>query len=180
MRVNLPERHATSLRATQSVQVNVFKAYVGGVYRDQGLEVARKWLILVIRPHVEAVYQNMRNYFIHEAIPQPLVPIPKAPYPSPPSSASSEGAGPALQSRDPDDRHRSLPPARVNVPQQGPRRVGGGVDENVDQSRSNRRRRRYSQGNGRSGGSDRTWSPHCRTSPTGSDWGERTSKRQRY
>jgi hypothetical protein len=128
---------------------------VGGVYRNRGLEVARKWLILVIQPHVEALYQNMRNYVLPEAAPQPLVP--ETPYLSPPSSASSGGAGPALSSRDPDDRYRSLPP-RVNVPQpeQGPRRIGGGVEEQpeaVNQSRSNRRRRRSSQGNSRSGGS---------------------------
>jgi hypothetical protein len=126
---------------------------VGGVYRDQGLEVARKWLILVVQPHVEAAYENMRNCRVPEANPQPYAP--KLPYPSPPSSASSEGAGPALPSRDHDDRHRSLPP-RVSVPQQGSGRVGGGVEkqpENIDQSKRSRRRRRSSQGNGRSGDS---------------------------
>ena len=126
---------------------------MGGVYRDQGLEIARKWLILVVQPHVEAAYQNMRNCRVPEANPQPQVP--KLPYPSPPSSASSEGAGPALPSRDRDGRHRSLP-TWVNVPEQGPGRVGGGVEkqpENIDQSKRSRRRRRSSQGNGRSGDS---------------------------
>lgn len=126
---------------------------MGGVYRDQGLDVARKWLILVIQPHVEAVYQNLRNYVLSEAIPQPLIPKTPNPYPSPPSSASSEGAGPALPSQDPNDRHRSLPPW-VNVPQQRSRQASGGAEkqpENIDRSRSNRRRRRSSQGNNRSG-----------------------------
>ena len=126
---------------------------MGGVYRDQGLEVVKKWLILVVQPHVEAAYQNMRNCQFPEANQQPHVP--KLPYPSPPSSASSEGAGHALQSRDRDGRHRSLPP-RVSVPQQGSGRVGGGVEkqpENIDQSRRSRRRRRSSQGNGRIGDS---------------------------
>ena len=123
---------------------------MGGVYRDQGLEVARKWLILVVQPHVEAAYENMRNCRVPEANPQPYAP--KLPYPSPPSSASSEGAGPALPSRDHDDRHRSLPP-RVSVPQQGSGQVGGKQPENIGQSQRSRRRRRSSQGNGRSGDS---------------------------
>ena len=128
---------------------------MGGVYRDQGLDVARKWLILVIQPHVEAAYQNLRNYVLPEAIPQPLVPKTPIPYPSPPSSASSEGAGPALPSQDPDNHHRTLPP-RVNVTQQRSRRTSGGAEkrpENIDRSRSNLRRRRSTQGNNRSGDS---------------------------
>ncbi|KAF8476293.1 ribonuclease III domain-containing protein [Russula ochroleuca] len=156
MKANLPERQADSLRTSQSVQVNIFKAYVGGVYRDQDLGAVRKWLISVIQPHVEAAYQHLRDDYLPKAVALPRVPA--ASNPSSPSPTSSEGAEPALPSppaREPGDQQRSLR-SRVDGPHQGSRRVDGGVDnhpQDTDQSGSNRRRRRSSQGEGRSGNS---------------------------
>ena len=130
------------------------QAYVGGLYRDQGLEVIKNWIIPIVQPHVEAAYQNLRDDYLPEAI---LLRVSTASYPSPPpSSASSEGAEPASPSRparDP-DTHRS-PRPRVNIPLQGSGRVGGGVENHleIDQSRSNQRRRRSGQGYGISGDS---------------------------
>jgi hypothetical protein len=34
---------------------------VGGVYRDQGNEVASNWLKSLLRPHVEAAYRSVRE-----------------------------------------------------------------------------------------------------------------------
>ena len=177
---------------------------MGGLYRDQGLEVVRKWIIPVIQPRVEAMYQNLRDDYIPEAIPLTRIPTSPHPLPSPPST-SLESAGHALPSRparDSGDSHRSLRP-RTNVSQQGSERVRGGVEnrpEDVDKSKSNRKRRRPSQGDGRNGDSgkqglvllrkrdfvtirfrfsrcvDRTLSSHCKR---GSDRSERSSKRQR-
>jgi len=64
MRLNLPERQACDLRASQGVQVDIFKAYVGGVYRDQGAEVASNWLISLLRPYVEVAYRSIRKDYL--------------------------------------------------------------------------------------------------------------------
>ena len=118
---------------------------MGGLFREQGLEVVTKWLDSVFQPHVEAAYQHFRNDYESQAILQPR--ILTAPYPSLPSYTVSEGVGPDLSSRPTGDRHRS-PPPRTNKPQQGSGRVGGstrncpGVN---DQSGNNRRRGRPSQ-----------------------------------
>ena len=132
---------------------------MGGVYRDQGLEVVRKWLIPVVQPRVEAAYQHMRNDSVPKAVAYPRVPITPPPQPA---SLSSEGVGHALRSRlaqHPGEPQRSLPP-RDNVPQQGSGRVGRGVanhPEDIDQSRNRHQRRRSSQGDGRSGDSGKHW-----------------------
>lgn len=116
---------------------------MGGLFREQGLEVVRKWLNSVFQPHVEAVYQYFRDDY-HMPAPQAVLQprVPTASYPSPPSSV-----GPGLSNRPTGERHRSLPP-RTNEPQQGSGRVGwsmGNLPEVSDQSRSKRRRRRFSQ-----------------------------------
>ncbi|KAI0268568.1 ribonuclease III domain-containing protein [Russula aff. rugulosa BPL654] len=93
--VNLPDFQAESLRASQSIQVNVFKAYVGGLFREQRLEVVRKWLNLVFQPHVEAFYQYLRNDYLIP-VPQAVL-LPREPvafYPSPPSIIDSENVAP--------------------------------------------------------------------------------------
>jgi hypothetical protein len=124
---------------------------VGGVYRDQGLEVVRKWLISVVQPHVEAAYQYLRNDSLPRAVLYPRVPATSPPQPA---STSSEGAGPVLRSRlarHPDDPQRNL---RDNIPHQGSGLVGKGAanhPKDIEQSRSHHQRRRSSQGDGRSG-----------------------------
>jgi hypothetical protein len=35
------------------------QAYVGGVYRDQGFEVVSKWLVSLLRPHVEVAHGSL-------------------------------------------------------------------------------------------------------------------------
>jgi hypothetical protein len=175
---------------------------VGGLFREQGLEVVTKWLNAVFQPHVEAVYQYFRNDYLMLSGPQAVLypRVPTASYPSPPS----EGVGPGLSSRPTGERHRSLPP-RTNEPQQGSGRVGGSMEnrpEVIDQSRSNRRRRRSGQVDSSRRGdpgkrglvsprdfsmapltrfrfprcTDDTWSPHRRT---GSDNLKNQSARKR-
>ena len=122
---------------------------MGGLYRDQDLEVVRKWLISVIQPHVEAAYQHLRDDYLPKVVVPPRVPA--ASYPSSPSPTSSEGAElafPSRPARNPGDNHRS-PPARVDVPQQGSGRVVNNHPKDVDQSGSNLRRRRSIQGDGK-------------------------------
>ena len=146
-----------SFPTAKEIFLKYAQAYVGGLYRDQGLDAIRKWIIPLIRPHVEAAYQYLRDDYAPVAIAIPRVPM--ASYPSPPpSSASSDGAVPASPSRHARDsgKFHQSPPPRVNVPQQGSGRAGGGADnhpEDNHQSRSNDQWRRSGQGNGRSGDS---------------------------
>ena len=128
---------------------------MGGLFREQGLDVVRKWLNSVFQPHVEAVYQYFRDDYLMLPGPQAVLQtrVPTASYPSPPSIKVSEGMGPGLSSRSTGERHQSLPP-RPNEPQQGSGRVGGSMGnrpEVIDQSRNNRRRRRPSQVDSRRG-----------------------------
>ena len=121
---------------------------MGGLYREQGLEVVTKWLNSVFRPPVEAVYQYYRDDYLM----QPELPRgPTASYPSPPAKLS-EAAGPGQSpSRPTGERHRS---PRTNEPHQGSGRVDGSMEnraEVIDQSRSIRRRRRPSQVDSRRG-----------------------------
>ena len=122
---------------------------MGGLYREQGLEVVTKWLDSVFRPHVEATYKYFRDDYLGLPGPQAVL-LPRKPadsYPSPPSSNLSEGAGTGLPSRPTGERHQS-PSLRTNELQQGSGWMDGSIGnrpEDIDQSRSNRRRRRSSQ-----------------------------------
>jgi len=58
LKIDLPEDRASSVRASRNAQVDVFKAYVGGVYREQGFEAVSKWLFSVFRSFVEDTYQT--------------------------------------------------------------------------------------------------------------------------
>ncbi|KAH9980742.1 ribonuclease III domain-containing protein [Russula compacta] len=53
-RLNLAAAHQDA-RFSRNVQVQaqVFQAYVGGVYREQGIEVVSEWLTLLFSSHVE-------------------------------------------------------------------------------------------------------------------------------
>ena len=120
---------------------------MGGLFREQGLEVVRKWLNSVFQPHVKAFYQHFRNDYLMPGPQAVLLPRePAASYPLPPSSIVSEGMAPGSSNRPASERHRILLP-RTNELQQGSGRVGGNTGnrpEVIDQS-SNRRRRRSRQ-----------------------------------
>jgi hypothetical protein len=83
---------------------------MGGVYRDQGLEVISEWLFLLIQSHVEAVYQTVHKEYLlpptTAAVLQPQTPTTHYPLLSSPTSSED---------------------ARPNIPQQGLGKVGGGV-----------------------------------------------------
>ncbi|KAN0118357.1 Ribonuclease III domain containing protein [Russula decolorans] len=158
MRLNLPERQACDLRASQGVQVDIFKAYVGGVYRDQGAEAASNWLISLLRPYVEVAYRSMRE--VHLLPPETEIPrqleTPTTHDSSSFSSTSSDGASPALPSYPagrPRD-HRQLPPPQANMPRRSSAQAGDGIGTRcavTDKPRVRRRRRRSSP---RDGGSE--------------------------
>ncbi|KAH9979703.1 ribonuclease III domain-containing protein [Russula compacta] len=129
-KLNLLERQASRLRASQSVQVNVFKAYVGGVYRDRGLEVVSKWLTSLFRTHVEAAYQIVREEHLlppaATAVSQPMASIARHPSPS---SSMSEGAEPASPSHPTGDTYD---PCRRTQPRDNFAEQGSGLADGDD------------------------------------------------
>ncbi|KAH8989893.1 ribonuclease III domain-containing protein [Lactarius hatsudake] len=52
---------APSLKASQSVQVDVFKAYVGGIFREQGMDVVKQWLDPLFGPLLDDAYRDERR-----------------------------------------------------------------------------------------------------------------------
>lgn len=74
---------ALSLRTSMHIQADVFEAYVGGLYKDQGLEVTREWLKALFTPYVKEAYRIC----LENHIPGPISP------PSPPPSPKLPGSG---------------------------------------------------------------------------------------
>ncbi|KAH9980757.1 ribonuclease III domain-containing protein [Russula compacta] len=171
-RLHLLENRAGRLRTSERVQAAVFKAYVGGVYRDQGMEVVSKWLTPLFQPHVEAAYRDLRKVHLlppeSAAAQQPGTST--AHYPSPPPFTPQEGARPALPIHlggDPSELRRTIP-LQANVPQQG---LGQPLGDNGAPPRTmgrRRRRRRYTDG-----------TRFERRSSIGSDTAESARKRPR-
>ena len=122
---------------------------MGGVYRDQDLEVVTKWLRKLMQSQVKAAYQTVRKeYLLPSATAAgPPFGVPTIDYPSLSSSTASEGAGPDTSSypaADPSDTTRHMPPPHADAPKPGLGRAGG--DNNpcsdvVDQPTRKRRRR---------------------------------------
>ena len=126
---------------------------MGGVYRDQDLEVVTKWLRKLMQSQVEAAYQTVRKEYLLPPTTTAVRPpsgVPTTNYPSPSSPTTSEGAGPDTSSdlaKNPDDssRHTGMPSPQADTSEQGSERAGG--DNNpcsdvVEQPSRKRRRRR--------------------------------------
>jgi hypothetical protein len=86
---------------------------VGGLYKDQGLEVVHEWLTLLFRSRVKAAYGAEREQYllspVTEATSQSAEPT--AGYRSPPSPHSAH----ALPSGPTEDRGRPSRPAEVQA-----------------------------------------------------------------
>ncbi|KAH9059194.1 ribonuclease III domain-containing protein [Lactarius vividus] len=69
---------APNLKASQSVRVDVFKAYVGGLFREQGMDIVKQWLDPLFGPLLDAAYQDARrDHLVVE--PAASVTIPRTP-----------------------------------------------------------------------------------------------------
>ncbi|KAI9432675.1 ribonuclease III domain-containing protein [Lactarius indigo] len=54
-----------NLKASQSVQVDVFKAYVGGLFREQGMDAVKQWLDPLFAPPLDVAYwAERRNHLV--------------------------------------------------------------------------------------------------------------------
>lgn len=49
-----------ALRASSNIQADVFEAYVGGLFKDRGLEVVKAWLHPLFRPYIVEAYRVVR------------------------------------------------------------------------------------------------------------------------
>ncbi|KZS97823.1 ribonuclease III [Sistotremastrum niveocremeum HHB9708] len=52
---------AVTLRASLNVQADLFEAFVGGIYLDQGLEAVKRWLWTLLQPCIEESYEEVRK-----------------------------------------------------------------------------------------------------------------------
>jgi len=52
---------ANEIKASQNAQAEVFKAYVGGLFREQGVSPVDLWLRSVFRVDVQSAYENIRR-----------------------------------------------------------------------------------------------------------------------
>ncbi|KAF9450944.1 ribonuclease III [Macrolepiota fuliginosa MF-IS2] len=77
-RLRLHAAQAITLRASPNIQADVFESFVGGLFLDQGLDAAKKWLDQLFRPYTEAAYRIVRQQHGLPAI--PVVPTPRFPH----------------------------------------------------------------------------------------------------
>jgi len=52
---------ADEVKRSAHAQAEVFKAYVGGLYREQGLDVVTRWLRSVFQLDIEEAYESVRR-----------------------------------------------------------------------------------------------------------------------
>ena len=123
---------------------------MGGLYKDQDLEVVTKWLRKLMRSQVEAAYQAVRKEYLLPPTATAAGPpssVPTTDYPSPSSPTASEGGGSDTSrqlAEDPGDSARHMPLPQADVLKLGSGRASGGIDPScdvVDQPNRKRRRR---------------------------------------
>ncbi|KAI0938149.1 hypothetical protein AcV7_003424 [Taiwanofungus camphoratus] len=98
VKYRLPERlrmhpaQAITLRASINIQADLFEAFVGGLYLDQGLESAKTWLHPLFRPYIIESYRQVRVQ--HGLSPDPPGPQAHPRRRSSSSASSSDSAAP--------------------------------------------------------------------------------------
>ncbi|TFK55402.1 ribonuclease III [Heliocybe sulcata] len=63
---------SVALRASARVQADLFEAYVGGLYIDQGMDAVKAWLNPLLRPYVQEAYDVVKEE--HSTIPPEELP----------------------------------------------------------------------------------------------------------
>ncbi|KAF8634787.1 hypothetical protein AX15_000703 [Amanita polypyramis BW_CC] len=97
---------ATTLRASVNIQADVFESYmrhpgtscpglrqafIGGLYKEQGIEAVRTWLVPLFRQYAAEAYRLVRKQY---GLPPAMLPTPTSS--PPPSSPSSTHSGESL------------------------------------------------------------------------------------
>ncbi|KAF9480724.1 ribonuclease III [Pholiota conissans] len=60
-RLRLHPAQAITLRASTSIRADVFEAFIGGLYIEQGLEVVKRWINALFAPYALAAYNIARR-----------------------------------------------------------------------------------------------------------------------
>ncbi|KAI0294035.1 hypothetical protein B0F90DRAFT_1821627 [Multifurca ochricompacta] len=66
---------ADKVKGSPNAQAEVFKAYVGGLYREQGLDTVSKWLCSFLQVYAQDAYENIRREHL---LPPVQTPAPQA------------------------------------------------------------------------------------------------------
>lgn len=110
---------------------DVFEAYVGGLYRDQGLPAVQAWLRPLFRPYIDGAYRNIRDQ--HRLPPRdesgytgPLSPAAAliSPGPNPNAGSGGMGGGAGGENGRPFGTQSLSPPPSPPLPQVGDPPVG--------------------------------------------------------
>ncbi|KAH9980756.1 ribonuclease III domain-containing protein [Russula compacta] len=70
-RLLVPTAQADEVKRSVQQQAEVFKAYVGGLYREQGLDVVSKWLRSVFQSTIKEAYDTVRKEHLLEPVVTP-------------------------------------------------------------------------------------------------------------
>jgi len=73
-RLQVQNAQANEVRASQNAQAEVFKAYVGGLYREQGMGPVNEWLRSLLQLYVLDAYENIRREHLLPPMPPPSAP----------------------------------------------------------------------------------------------------------
>ncbi|KAI9431500.1 ribonuclease III domain-containing protein [Lactarius indigo] len=65
---------ANEVKASQNAQAEVFKAYVGGLYREQGMGPVNDWLRSLFQLYVLDAYENIRREHLLPPVQTPYAP----------------------------------------------------------------------------------------------------------
>jgi hypothetical protein len=113
------------------------QAYVGGLFREQGLEVVKEWLNPLLRPRIDDAYQaESREHLV-------LVPAAPATTSSPPPQSAAPSPSPpggAIENPDRTIHSRLRSRTTQNSPRQTPR-VASPLQREADRPNSKRKRR---------------------------------------
>jgi ribonuclease-3 len=73
-RLQVQTAQANEVRASQNAQAEVFKAYVGGLYREQGMGPVNEWLRSLFQLYVLDAYENERKEHLLPPLQPPTAP----------------------------------------------------------------------------------------------------------
>jgi len=73
-RLQVQTAQANEVKASQNAQAEVFKAYVGGLYREQGMGPVNAWLRSLFQLYVRDEYENIRREHLLPPLPPPSAP----------------------------------------------------------------------------------------------------------
>ncbi|KAI9447224.1 ribonuclease III domain-containing protein [Lactarius psammicola] len=65
---------ANEVKASPNAQAEVFKAYVGGLYREQGMGPVNEWLRSLFHLYVQDAYENIRREHLLPPVQPPHAP----------------------------------------------------------------------------------------------------------